>query len=221
MEVGAYQADIALDALLWACGFSGKGSEGDSSWREWVLDEVEYSSSEGFSAKELLSLVGKATSELEELGKDCLPDLESSVKNVYITSDYRLFLDPGLKIEMRLSPSLKAVFILFLKHPEGVLFKDLGRYREELGRYFREASPFKDHDREVEILDRILDPSTKRLGIISSKLAQELSCYLDESSLGEFLIRKSSARVKTIPLNRSHVIWDADIKTEYEISPDE
>lgn len=212
MEFGAYQADIALDALLWAGGFTGKESEGDSSWREWVLDEVEYSSSEGLSAKELISLVGKATSVLEKLGKDSIPDLGGSVKNVYITSDYRVFLDPGLKIEMRLSPSLKAVFILFLKHPEGIFFKDLGRYREELGRYFREASSVRDLDRENEILDRILDPSTKRLSIISSKLAQELSCYLDESRLGEFLIRKSSASVKTVPINRSHVIWDADIK---------
>ncbi len=214
MEVGAFQADIALDALLWAFGIAGKGSEGDSSWREWVLDEVEYSSSEWGSAKELLSLVGKATSVLEKLGKDSLPDSGGSVKNVYITSDYRLFLDPGLKIEMRLSPSLKAVFILFLKHPEGIFFKDLGRYREELVRYFREASSVRDLDRENEILDRILDPSTKRLSIISSKLAQELSRYLDDSRLGEFLIRKSSGKVKTVPLNRSHIIWDADIKTE-------
>ena len=45
-----------------------------------------------------------------------------------ITRNYRIYLGDESR-EVRLEPLIKSVYLLFLKHPEGIIFKDLPDYR--------------------------------------------------------------------------------------------
>jgi len=66
---------------------------------------------------------------------DILDEIQGATKKlstVFITNDYRIFLkDYGMK-EVVMSPLPKSVFILFMRHPEGILFKQLSNYYDEL-----------------------------------------------------------------------------------------
>lgn len=56
----------------------------------------------------------------------------ATLSPLVITEDYR-FLLPGYgNREVQLSPIHKALYMLFLNHPEGIEFKNLVDYREEL-----------------------------------------------------------------------------------------
>ena len=57
------------------------------------------------------------------------------LSRLQITSDYRFILMDYNK-EIELQPVHKAVYLLFLAHPEGIEFKHLADYREELTKYY-------------------------------------------------------------------------------------
>lgn len=56
---------------------------------------------------------------------------EPQVSRIEVTKDYHIML-PDLGKEIILQPILKALFLLFLRHPEGINFKDMPEYKAEL-----------------------------------------------------------------------------------------
>lgn len=49
-----------------------------------------------------------------------------------ITENYDIILPDYHNMTIKMEPLVKAVYILFLRHEEGILFKCLSDYREEL-----------------------------------------------------------------------------------------
>ena len=58
------------------------------------------------------------------------------LSRLMITRDYRFLLIDLDNKEIELQPVHKAVYLLFLAHPEGIEFKRLRDYREELLKYY-------------------------------------------------------------------------------------
>ena len=95
---------------------------------------------------------------LRAIGAPLLEELRieaarAKLSRLLITKDYRFVLVDYEK-EVELQPVHKAVYLLFLAHPEGIEFKRLGDYREELTRYYRGRGPFGEsagqrHQREM------------------------------------------------------------------------
>ena len=80
-----------------------------------------------------------------------------SLPQLFISRNYRIFLGEEHK-EVHLEPLVKAVFLLFLKHPEGINFKDLPDYREELTKYYTATAKGADRDKMYERLKIITLP---------------------------------------------------------------
>lgn len=60
---------------------------------------------------------------------------EVKLSSLEITPDYRILL-PDYNIEIEMAPLPKAVYLLFLSHPEGISFKCLSDYKEELAKFY-------------------------------------------------------------------------------------
>lgn len=79
---------------------------------------------------------------LQAIGTDVLEELQleaakQRLSKLYITHDCRFILtDLGNK-EIDLQPVHKAVYLLFLAHPEGIEFKMLSEYADELTEYYK------------------------------------------------------------------------------------
>ena len=58
-----------------------------------------------------------------------------------ISRNYRIFLGDE-RIEVHLEPLVKSLYLLFLKHPEGIIFKDLPDYRKELALIYNKVRPW-------------------------------------------------------------------------------
>ena len=92
------------------------------------------------SVRELVA-AGRKDLLLRAIGAPLLEELrieaaKAKLSRLLITKDYRFFLlDLGNR-EVELQPVHKAVYLLFLAHPEGIEFKQLDDYREELTRYY-------------------------------------------------------------------------------------
>ena len=199
------QARIALGAILWALRPENGGDI------KAFPDEKDFPSMEGMSAGQLISLVERATALLKEKGIDGVPRDGIAPKKLFITRDYRIFLDPEGKREVELPPSMKAVFLLYLKHPEGIPFPQLSLHRKDLEKSYRETSSLADMETMSKVLDRILTPGTRRVNVIATNLSHILSTYLDASELGQYLIKGSYGKDKGISLDRGLVEWDFEL----------
>ena len=66
-------------------------------------------------------------------------------------------MDYGMQ-EVKLSPLPKALYLLFLKHPEGILFKELPSYRSELMNIYKNITLRESPDKAMESIMRMTDP---------------------------------------------------------------
>ena len=79
-------------------------------------------------------------------------------------------------VEVDLQPVHKAVYLLFLNHPEGIEFKRLAEYRDELRRWYRMTARLMDNEKiEESILHLTNCPYTCVTSIFNIKTCIRVS----------------------------------------------
>lgn len=129
------------------------------------------------------------------------------LKKLIIDKRYRIFLGDE-RIEVHMEPLLKSVYLLFLKHPEGIIFKDLPDYREELAKIYNKVKPWGLTERALRSIEDVTNPM---LNSINEKCARIRKVFIDmlNSSLAEqYYIKGSRGKVKKIALSRELVVWE-------------
>ena len=119
-------------------------------------------------AQEVKRLVSQLQAEgrtdllLHAIGVPLLEELrieaaKGRLSRLVITKDYRFILEDYQK-EVELQPVHKAVYLLFLAHPEGIEFKRLADYRTELLRYYMATGKMLDKEKVIESVDHLVNP---------------------------------------------------------------
>ena len=85
-------------------------------------------------------------------------------------------------IEIELRPIEMAFYLLFLKHPEGINFKFLSDYKDELWRYYKHATVTDDLDKMKLGLERLIDPFSGSANEHRSRIARAIN----EATGGKF-----------------------------------
>ena len=123
----------------------------------------------------LLRAIG--VSVLEELRIEAA---KSRLSRLLVTKDYRIILvDYGNK-EVEMTPVHKAVYLLFLNHPEGIEFKKLCEYRNELLGYYMATAKLMDKQTIAESVDMLVDPLNNS---INEKCSRIKSIFLNMMDL--------------------------------------
>lgn len=102
-----------------------------------------------------------------------------------ITRDYRFIV--GQK-EVDLQPVHKAVYLLFLAHPEGIEFKRLADYREELTHYYMATAKMMDKEKIVDGVDHLVNPLDNAINEKCSRIKKVFLELLDEYSASYYII---------------------------------
>ena len=75
---------------------------------------------------------------------------EDVFPQLVVTEDYKIILADGKNTEVRMEPLVKAVYLLFLAHPEGIVLKWLPDYRKELTTLYMLLRPYGMTDRVMQ-----------------------------------------------------------------------
>ena len=110
-----------------------------------------------------------------------------------ITSDYR-FLLPDYEKEVELSPINKALYIFFLNHEEGIEFKCLSDYREELIALYRKVGNRVSDDIICESIDRLVNPLDNSINEKCARIKSAFAKCMDSYQLNYYAISKHSVR---------------------------
>ena len=133
--------------------------------------------------------------------------VERPLPVLIISKDCRIFLGDERK-EVRMEPIVKAVYLLFLKHPEGIVFKNLPDYREELAEIYNKLRPMGLSDRALQSIEDVTNPL---LNSINEKCARIRGAFLgefDDYMAKYYYIEGKRGEVKKISLPRDLVVWE-------------
>ena len=144
------------------------------------------------SVRELI-VAGRKDLLLRAIGATLLEELRieaarTKLSRLLITKDCRFILvDLGNK-EIELQPVHKAVYLLFLAHPEGIEFKRLGDYREELTRYYMQTAKMMDKEKIMEGVNHLVNPLDNAINEKCSRIKKVLLDMMDEYMASYYII---------------------------------
>ena len=169
---------------------------------------------------ELLMAEGRKDLLLKAIGVPLLEELrieaaKGKLSKLVITEDYRFVL-ADYNQEVELQPVHKAVYLLFLAHPEGIEFKKLSEYREELTGYYMATAKMMDKEKIIEGVDHLVNPLDNAINEKCSRIKKAFLELMDEYRASYYIISSHTQkhiagrvwyeRLKVITLPRELVL---------------
>jgi len=133
--------------------------------------------------------------------------IERTLPKLLITKDYKLILD-DFRREVHMEPLVKAVYLFFLKHPEGITFKCLPDYRQELADIYQKIKPFGLTERAIRSIEDVTNPLLNSINEKCSRVRAAFQSEVDPSLLEQYIITGKSGEAKKISLPRDLVVWE-------------
>ena len=140
-----------------------------------------------------LVAVGRNDLLLRSIGVSVLEELrieaaKNRLSRLLITKDYRIILvDYGNK-EVEMTPVHKAVYLLFLNHPEGIEFKKLSEYRDELLGYYMATARLMDKQTITESVDMLVNPLNNSINEKCSRIKSIFLNMMDQYTANYYII---------------------------------
>ena len=141
---------------------------------------------------------------------------KGKLSRLVITKDYRFVL-ADYQVEVELQPVHKAVYLLFLAHPEGIEFKRLADYREELKGYYLQTAKLLDKEKIEEGVNHLTDPLDNAINEKCSRIKKVFLDLMDEYRASYYIISSHTQkhiagrvwyeRLKVITLPREFVVY--------------
>ncbi len=141
-----------------------------------------------------------------------LPDPKLST--LRITKDYGLFLPDYHDMEISLPTLSKVVYFFYLRHPEGLRFKELVDYRGELLQIYCRISNRYDAAKMEQSIDELVDSTRNSINEKCSRIRAAFVSRFSDELAKNYYITGRSGEAKYIPLDRSLVIDEAGIITQ-------
>ena len=124
-----------------------------------------------------------------------------------ITKDGTILLADYQK-EVKMEPIVKAVYLLFLNHPEGIVFKCLPDYRKELAEIYQRIKPYGLNDRVIRSIEDATNPLLNSINEKCSRVRAAFAAVIDATLLDQYAITGKSGEAKKISLPRDLVVWE-------------
>ena len=109
-----------------------------------------------------------------------------------------------------MEPIVKAIYLLFLKHPEGITFKCLPDFREELTKIYAELRPLGLSEKALQSIEDVTNPLLNSINEKCSRIRAAFVNEVDESLLNIYIVTGKSGEAKKIALPRDLVVWEKE-----------
>lgn len=156
-----------------------------------MKDMVQKLKDYGFSEKEITSLL----------------HTEQPLLRLTVSKNYRIYLGDEHK-EVHLEPLVKSVYILFLKHPEGIVFKNLPDYRQELTKIYSEIRPWGLTERAIQSIEDVTNPLLNSINEKCARIRKTFVTLLGSNLSENYYIKGLRGEVKKIHLPREQITWE-------------
>jgi len=137
-----------------------------------------------------------------------LLEKEPKLSRLVITKDWRIMLPDYNNMEIKMEPLVKAVYLLFLKHPEGIVFKCLPDYRKELAELYQKIRPPGLNERAIQSIEDVTNPCLNSINEKCARIRGAFVSQFDERLAEHYFIDGYRGKEKMIALPRELVVWE-------------
>ena len=135
---------------------------------------------------------------------------DNRLSRMVITKDYRILLPDYNNMEIKMEPLVKAVYLLFLRHPEGIVFKELPDYREELTKIYSQLKSSVLTDRAIQSIEDVTNPMLNSINEKCARIRAAFVGQFDDYMARHYYIDGRRGEAKIIILPRDLVVWETD-----------
>ena len=168
------------------------------------------------SDKETAQLVDEINDRMKMLEERGLPrnlilklfESKEKLSRLIVTKDLRIILPDYNNMEIKMEPLVKAVYLLFLKHPEGIAFKYLPDYREELTKIYVKLKPYGMNERVLRSIEDVTNPCLNSINEKCARIRGAFVGQFDDSMAKNYYIRGERGEAKKISLPRDLIVWE-------------
>lgn len=145
---------------------------------------------------------------LEDLEAYISYKVPEHLSKLHITSSHSIILENYDHKEVKMDTLTKAVFLLFLKHPEGIRYKELSDYATELEEIYTSITGRTDTQAIHESIKSLTDPLSNSINEKVSRVKRAFINAVHERVAKKYYIDGQQGEAKKILLDRSLVIWE-------------
>ena len=120
----------------------------------------------------------------------------------------RIFLPDYNNMEIKMTPMVKAVYFLFLRHPEGIVFKNLPDYRNELRTIYASVCRFDDKEKMEKSIMDVTDPMKNSINENASRIKKAFVEQFDENLAKNYFIVGEKGEPKKVILPQLLITWE-------------
>ena len=131
---------------------------------------------------------------------------EEVLSRVVIEKDCNVYL-PDYNRHIQLRPMEKTLFFLYLRHPEGIAFKDLVDYRAEIYHIYGHLSNQSDPDKVRAAVDRLFELDSNAANEHRSRMKSAFEREFDSVLANRYYITGKKGETMKITLPRELVDW--------------
>ena len=124
-----------------------------------------------------------------------------------ITEKKAIVLEDFDHKEVKMDTLTKAVFLLYLKHPEGIRYKELSDYQQELEEIYSSITGRDDLDSIRKSVSDLCDPLNNSINEKVSKVKKAFKDVVNEHTAKFYYIDGKKGTAKRIALDRDFVLW--------------
>ena len=120
----------------------------------------------------------------------------------------RIFLPDYNNVEIKMPPLSKAIYLLYLHHPEGIKFSYLPDYRRELLSMYELISGRDNREDIRRSIDDVTDPTRNSINEKCSRIKQAFLRVFDDSIARNYYITGERGETKKILLPQDMIVWE-------------
>ena len=106
-----------------------------------------------------------------------------------VNNDLKIVLPNYNEVEVKMPAMCRTIYILFLKHPEGIALRDIAGHRANLESIYSVVKPGRSEEKAKESIDNLLDPMSNTLNEYISKINRCFkSCILNDKLADHYCI---------------------------------
>lgn len=163
--------------------------------------------------KEATNKIYEAIEQLHKLGIGTLviksiARKDGSLSRICIDDNYNITLPEYNNMTIDMAPMTKAVFLLFLRHEEGIVFKNLPDYRKELMVLYWDMVESDDEASVRSKVERVTNPFSNAINEHCSRIKAAFALKFDDTLASSYYINGRRGEAKRISLPRELVEWE-------------
>lgn len=135
-------------------------------------------------------------------------DKQEPLSRMTITPDYRIFLPDYNNMEIEMGALPKAIYFLYLRYPEGIVYKHMPDYFSELLNIYKQLRPNTDEARLNLTITKVVNPLGNALNENLARIRKAFVEKFDEHLANNYIITGERGSQYSIPLDRDLITWE-------------